>query len=83
MKDWQASIGINFIFAAYESGLLKALSQPCDRRTLVEKLQIKRLTPLPDIDEIKSLLEHCGFSKIKIHQFMPGSSFLGIAAYRG
>ena len=43
MKDWQASIRINFIFAAYESGLLKALSQPCDRTTLVEKLQIKRL----------------------------------------
>jgi cyclopropane fatty-acyl-phospholipid synthase-like methyltransferase len=43
MKDWQASIRIHFIFAAYESGLLKALSQPCDRRNLVEKLQIKRL----------------------------------------
>lgn len=43
MKDWQASIRINFIFAAYESGLLKALSQPCSRRALVEKLQIKRL----------------------------------------
>ena len=42
MKDWQASVRINFIFAAYESGLLKALSQPCDRKTLIEKLQIKR-----------------------------------------
>jgi len=43
MKDWQASIRINFIFAAYESGLLKALSQPCSRNILVDKLQIKRL----------------------------------------
>ena len=43
LKDWQASIRINFIFAAYESGLLKALSQPCDRKTLIEKLDIKRL----------------------------------------
>lgn len=42
MKDWQASVRINFIFAAYESGLLKALEQPHDRKTLIEKLQIKR-----------------------------------------
>ena len=42
MKDWQASLRIHFIFAAYESGLLKALSQPCDRKTLIEKLQVKR-----------------------------------------
>ena len=40
MKDWQASVRINFIFAAYESGLLKALCQPCDRKTLIEKLII-------------------------------------------
>ena len=44
---------------------------------------LKGLTPLPDIGEIKSLLEQCGLSKIKIHRFMPGSSFLGIAAYKG
>jgi len=44
---------------------------------------LKGLTPLPDIDEIKSILEQCGFSKINIHQFMPGSSFLGLAAYKG
>jgi len=43
MKDWQASIRINFIFAAYELGLLKALSQPCSRNNLVDKLKIKRL----------------------------------------
>src|SRR5210317_280812 len=42
MKDWQASVRINFIFAAYESGLFKALEQPCDRSSLIEKLQITR-----------------------------------------
>ena len=42
MKDWQASIRMNFIFAAHESGLLKALNQPCDRQALIEKLEIKR-----------------------------------------
>jgi len=41
------------------------------------------VTPLPDIDEIKSLVEQCDFSKIKIHQFLPGSSFMGLAAYKG
>ena len=43
---------------------------------------LKGLTPLPDIDEIKLLLKQCGLSKINIHQFMPGSSFLGLAAYK-
>ena len=42
MKDWQASVRIHFIFAAYESGLLKSLDQPCERKTLIEKLQVKR-----------------------------------------
>jgi hypothetical protein len=43
---------------------------------------LKGLTPLPDIDEIKLLLKQCGLSKINIHKFMPGSSFLGLAAYK-
>ncbi len=43
MKDWQASVRIHFIFAAYESGLLQSLNQPCDRKTLIEKLQVKRV----------------------------------------
>jgi cyclopropane fatty-acyl-phospholipid synthase-like methyltransferase len=42
---------------------------------------LKGLYPLPHVDEIKSLLEQCGLSKIKVHQFMPGSSFLGLVAY--
>ncbi len=42
MHDWQAFIRMHFIFAAYESGLLKALATPCDRETLVEKLDVKR-----------------------------------------
>ncbi len=42
MKDWQAWIRMHFIFAAYESGLLKAVVMPCDRETLIEKLHVKR-----------------------------------------
>jgi 2-polyprenyl-3-methyl-5-hydroxy-6-metoxy-1,4-benzoquinol methylase len=33
---------MHFIFAAYESGLLKALAAPCEKQTLVEKLHVKR-----------------------------------------
>lgn len=41
---------------------------------------LKGLTPLPDIDEMKSLFQQCGLSQIEIHQFLPGSSFLGLVA---
>jgi cyclopropane fatty-acyl-phospholipid synthase-like methyltransferase len=42
MKDWQAFVRMHFIFAAYESGLLKALAIPCEREALIEKLHVKR-----------------------------------------
>ena len=52
MKDWQASVRFHFIFAAYESGLLKSLNRPCDRKTLVENLQVKRPELLDAILEV-------------------------------
>jgi 4-hydroxy-2,2'-bipyrrole-5-carbaldehyde O-methyltransferase len=42
IRDWQALIRIHFLFAAHESGLLKALENPCGRQTLIENLNIKR-----------------------------------------
>ena len=42
IKDWQALIRIHFLFAAYESGLLKELAHPCGRQALIENLGIKR-----------------------------------------
>jgi len=42
MKDLQAAIRMNFLFAAYRSGLLNALATPCDREVLMEKLHVKR-----------------------------------------
>jgi len=42
MKDWQAFLRMHFLFAAYESGLLSALSVPCARETLIETLGVKR-----------------------------------------
>jgi len=51
MKDWQAFLRMHFLFAAYESGLLSALSVPCTRETLIETLGVKR----PDL--LDALLE--------------------------
>jgi 2-polyprenyl-3-methyl-5-hydroxy-6-metoxy-1,4-benzoquinol methylase len=42
MKDWQALVRMHFIFAAYESGLLKELAVPCERQTLIENLHVER-----------------------------------------
>lgn len=42
MRDWQGFLRMHFLFAAYESGLLSALSVPCTRETLVETLGVKR-----------------------------------------
>jgi 4-hydroxy-2,2'-bipyrrole-5-carbaldehyde O-methyltransferase len=41
---------------------------------------LKGLTPLPDLDDIVSLLKQCGFQKVEIRRFMPGSTFLGLVA---
>jgi len=42
---------------------------------------MKGLTPLPVLDDITSLLKQCGYGRISIHRFMPGSTFYGIVAY--
>lgn len=39
MKDLQAYLRFNFMFAAYESGLLAALSKPRSRDELIEILR--------------------------------------------
>ncbi len=41
---------------------------------------LKGITPLPELDEVTSLLKQCGFSTIEVHRFMPGSTFCGIVA---
>ena len=41
---------------------------------------LKGLWPLPDIDDITAVLKKCGFGKIEVHKFMPGSTFYGIVA---
>ena len=52
LKDWQASVRMNFIFAAYESGLLQTLTVPCDRNTLVKRLHIERTDLLDALLEV-------------------------------
>jgi 2-polyprenyl-3-methyl-5-hydroxy-6-metoxy-1,4-benzoquinol methylase len=41
---------------------------------------LKGLTPLPELNDITSVLKKCGFGKIEVHRFMPGSTFYGIVA---
>ena len=41
---------------------------------------LRGLTRLPDLEEITSLLKRCGFGRIDIHRFMPGSTIYGIIA---
>ena len=43
---------------------------------------LKGVTPLPQLEEVTSLLKQCGFSTIEIHRFMPGSTFYGIVAQK-
>ncbi len=45
IKDWQSFLRMHFIYAAIESGLLKALDNPSSREDLIQKLNVKR----PDI----------------------------------
>ena len=41
LKDWQSFLRMHFIYAAFESGLLEALSNPCSRDELIRKINVK------------------------------------------
>jgi len=41
---------------------------------------LKGLTPLPQLNDITAILKECGFGKIEVHRFMPGSTFYGLVA---
>lgn len=43
---------------------------------------LKGLAPLPELDDIESVLKQSGFGKIKVHRFIPGSTFYGIVAFQ-
>ena len=42
---------------------------------------LNKLTPLPSLEDVKTRLAGCGFHRIKVTRFMPGSAFYGITAY--
>jgi 2-polyprenyl-3-methyl-5-hydroxy-6-metoxy-1,4-benzoquinol methylase len=42
IKDWQSFLRMHFIYAAIESGLFEALSNPSSREDLIQKLNVKR-----------------------------------------
>lgn len=52
MKDWQSFIRMHFIFSAYESGLLNALSTPRSRDMLIKELDVKRPKVLDALLEV-------------------------------
>ncbi len=49
----------------------------------VVNCSLKGLTPLPGVDEMTLVLQTAGFSDIRVHRFIPASTFCGIAASRG
>jgi 4-hydroxy-2,2'-bipyrrole-5-carbaldehyde O-methyltransferase len=42
MRDWQSSLRLHFLYAAFESGLIEALQTGADRDALVNMLQVQR-----------------------------------------
>jgi hypothetical protein len=46
----------------------------------VVNCSLKGLRPLPELDEMTSLLRKAGFGNIKVHHFLPASTFCGIIA---
>ncbi len=41
---------------------------------------LKGVTPLPELEEVTSLLRRCGLGNIEVHRFMPGGTFYGVVA---
>jgi Trp operon repressor len=69
MRDWQAFVRMHFIYTAFESGLLEALSIPSSRNDLIQKLNVKRpeiLEALLDVGlSVKELAYKDGTYSIK------------------
>jgi hypothetical protein len=69
MRDWQAFVRMHFIYTAFESGLLEALSIPSYRNDLIQKLNVKRpeiLEALLDVGlSVKELAYKDGTYSIK------------------
>lgn len=64
MKDWQAFIRTLFIFAGYESGLLRALDQaPCTKQELAQKLGAKRPELLDALLDVGLACKELGLKK--------------------
>ena len=40
MRDWQSFMRMHFVYAALESGLLKALSTPSSKEKLIQQLNV-------------------------------------------
>jgi SAM-dependent methyltransferase len=81
IKDWQALIRIHFIFAAYESGLLKELEHPCGRQTLIDKLGVKRPDLLDALLDLGLAVKELGMKNQRF--FIKGKRSKAIMSARG
>jgi 2-polyprenyl-3-methyl-5-hydroxy-6-metoxy-1,4-benzoquinol methylase len=81
MKDWQALVRIHFIFAAYESGLLKELAVPCERQTLIDNLHVKRPDLLDALLDVGLATKQLGMTNQRF--FIKGKRSKAIMNTRG
>jgi len=82
IKDWQAFLRTLFIYAAYESGLLRALAEgPGDLATLAEKLGAKRPELLHALLDVGLATKELGLKGQKY--FLKGKRSRAVATPKG
>ncbi|OEU83955.1 MAG: hypothetical protein BA873_15810 [Desulfobulbaceae bacterium C00003063] len=70
MRDWQAFVGMHFIFAALKSGSLKALSTPSSRHDLIQRLDLKRPETLEALLDVGLSVKKLACKKRCIYLFL-------------
>ncbi len=81
IKDWQALIRFHFIFAAYETGLLKELAEPCGKQSLLVKLQVKRPELLDALLDLGLATKELGMKNQRF--FIKGKRSKAVMSARG
>ncbi len=79
LRDLKDMLSREGVLAAAMSFRSKGMDMATANLNMVN-CSLKGLTPLPELHHITSLLKQCGFGPIKVHRFMPGSTFYGIVA---
>ncbi|MBF0508521.1 MAG: class I SAM-dependent methyltransferase [Deltaproteobacteria bacterium] len=61
IRDWNSFLRLHFIYAGLESGLLEALSTPCSRETLIQRLNVKRPDLLDALLDVGLSVKELGY----------------------